>query len=112
MFDERPLIVEGNLSDKDLINAIIAKLKFSQSIKFRSDTRAAAQMLKRSKFDVRKFVERANAIIRHPKSKVTAWRGQEGVVRFIEFLDGTGKVEVIEKFGRMYLNLFIEYDNR
>jgi len=114
MFDGKPLIVEQNLSDKDLVNAIISKLKSNESIKFRSDTRAIAQMYKRSKFEMRKFVERANAVIKYemPRAKATVWRGQEGVARFVEFVDSTGKVELIEKFGELYLNFFIEYDNR
>jgi hypothetical protein len=111
MFDQKPLTIKDSLSDKDLIKAITTKVRFNEQIKFNSDTRAIAQIYRRSKSDVRKFVDRANAIVRDPKAKANAWRGQEGVVRFIEFVNADGKVEVIEKFGELFLNFFIEYDN-
>lgn len=110
MFDAKPLTIKDSLSDKDLIKAIISKVRFNDKIKFHSDTRAVTQIYRRSKNDIRKFVDRANSVIRDPKSKANAWRGQEGVIRFIEFINADGKVEVVEKFGELHLSFFIEYD--
>lgn len=113
MFDSKPLVVKDNLSEKELVKAVVAKVKLAtESVKFNSDVRAVAQILKRNKYDVRKFVDRANAIVKDPKSKVTIFRGQEGLMRHIEFLNSDGKVEIIEKFGNVSLNFFIEYDNK
>ncbi|KAG5671679.1 hypothetical protein PVAND_001867 [Polypedilum vanderplanki] len=112
MFDSKPLVVKDSLPDKDLVKAIISKVRFNEQLKFNSDTRAIAQIYRRSKSDMRKFVDRANAVVKDPKSKVNVCRGQEGVVRLIEFVNVDGKVEVIEKFGELFLNFFIEYDNK
>jgi hypothetical protein len=111
-FEQKPLTVKDSLDDKDLIRAIITRVRFNEQIKFNSDTRAIAQIFRRSKHDARKFVDRANSIIRDSRAKANAWRGQEGVVRFVEFVSADGKVEVIEKFGELFLNFFIEYDNK
>lgn len=59
---------------------------------------------------MRKFVDRANSIIRDQRTKTLSWRAQEGIFRFIEFMHADGKVEVVENFGNLYLNSFIEYD--
>lgn len=110
MFDTKALQLKSNLSDKELPKAIISKIRCNNTLKFDSDVKAIAQMYRRSKSDMRRFVDRANSIIRDQKTKAQLWRGQEGIFRFIDFLHGDGKVEVVENFGNLYLNSFIEYD--
>lgn len=110
MFDKNPLAVRDGLSDKDLLKSIINKSKTHDYIKFESDASAITQLYKRSKHDVKKFVDRANFIIRDSKSKSNVWRCQEGVTRIVEFVDANGRVEVTKEFGLVCLNTFIEYD--
>lgn len=110
LFDSKPLVLKSNLSDKDLPKALITKVRCNNAVKFNSDVKAIAQVYKRSKMDQRKFVDRANSIIRDLKTKTVVWRAQEGIFRFIEFIHTDGKVEVIENFGNLYLNSFIEYE--
>lgn len=109
-FDMKPLIIKSGINDKELSKAIITKVRYNNSIKFNSDTKAISQMFKRSKGDMRKFVDRANFIIKDQKTKTIVWRGQEGILRFIEFKHPDGKVEVVENFGNLFLNSFIEYE--
>jgi aspartyl-tRNA synthetase len=108
--DAKPLVLKSDIKDKDLSKVVIAKVRNNNSLKFESDTKAISQMFKRSRGDMRRFVDRANMIIRDQKTKNFVWRGQEGIFRFIEFIHGDGKVEVVENFGNIYLNSFIEYN--
>lgn len=112
MFGKNPIAIKDGLSDKDLIKAIISKAKSSDNIKYESDATAIVQCYKRSKHDVRKFVDRANFIIRDSKSKHKVWRCQEGVSRIVEFADAAGRVEVTKLFGNVYLNSFFEADHK
>lgn len=112
MFDKSPIAIKDGLSDKDLVKSIIAKSKNHDHIKFESDAAAIVHCYKRSKHDVRKFVDRANFIIRDSKSKSKVWRCQEGASRIVEFIDANGRVEVIKQFGHFFLNTFIEYDQK
>ena len=110
MFDKNPVAVKDGLLDKDLIKWIITKSKNHDNIKFKSDASAIASLYKRSKHDVKKFVDRANFIIRDSKSKANVKRCQEGVSRIVEFVDANGRVEVTKEFGNVFLNSFIEFD--
>lgn len=112
MFDKNQVTIKDGLSDKDLVKSIIFKSKNHENIKFESDMTAIAQLYKRSKHDVKKFVDRANFIIRDSKSKSTVRRCQEGVSRIVEFVDATGRVEVKKQFGNVYLSTFIEFDQK
>jgi replication-associated recombination protein RarA len=109
LYDAKPLVLKSDIKDKDLSKAVVAKVRNNNALKFESDTKTILQMFKRSKGDMRRFVDRANIIIRDQKTKNLVWRGQEGIFRFIEFTHGDGKVEVIENFGNVYLNSFIEF---
>lgn len=110
MFDKNPVRVKDGLSDKDLVKSIVTSVKNQDYIKFDSDSSAIVQLYKRSKHDVKKFVDRANFIIRDSKSKSNVWRCQEGVTRIVEFIDSSGRVEVTKQFGHVYLSTFVEYD--
>jgi hypothetical protein len=110
MFDKNPVAIRDGLSHKDLVKSIITKVKANELMKFDSDVSAIIQLYKRSKFDIKKFVDRANFIIKDSKSKSTVWRCQEGISRIIEFTDANGKVEVTKQFGNFYLNSFAEYN--
>ena len=112
MFDKNPIAIKDGLSDKELLKAIVSKAKAHDNIKFESDASAIAQCYKRSKHDVRKFVERANFIIRDSKSRSNVWRCQEGVTRIVEFVDQSGRVEVTKQFGNLYLDTFVEFDQK
>lgn len=112
MFDKNPIAIKDGLSDKDLVKSIISNVKNNDYIRFESDASAIAQLYKRSKYDVKKFLERANFIIKDSKSKSSAWRCQEGVSRIIEFIDANGKAELTKQFGNVHLNTFIEYDHK
>ena len=111
MFDKNPIEIKDGLSDKELVKSIICKVKNLDLIKFDSDASASAHLYKRSKHDMKKFVDRANYIIKDSKSKSTVWRYQEGVSRIIEFIDTNGKVEVTKQFASVYLDFFVEYDH-
>lgn len=110
MFDKNPVAIKDGLSDKDLVKSIISKVRNREHIKFESDISAIVQLYKRSRNDVKKFVDRANFIIKDSKSKSRVWRCQDGVTRIVEFSDSNGRVEVIKQFGHICLNTFIEYD--
>lgn len=110
MFDKNPSAIKEGLSDKELVKAIIAKSKSPENIKFDSDALAIAQLYKRSKHDAKKFVDRANFIIRDSKSKSTVRRCQEGVTRMVEFVDSNGRVEVMKQFGSASLFSFVEFE--
>lgn len=112
MFDKNQVTIKDGLSDKDLVKSIIFKSKNHENIKFASDTAAIAQLYKRSKHDVKKFVDRANFIIRDSKSKTTVRRCQEGITRTVEFVDSNGRVEVTKQFGTTYLSTFNEFDQK
>lgn len=112
MFDKNPVAVRDGLSDKELIKCIVTKSKNHDNIKFESDASAIAHLYKRSRHDVKKFVDRANFIIRDSKSKSSVKRCQEGVKRVVEFVDINGRVEVTKQFGSVFLNTFIEYDQK
>lgn len=113
MFDRNLLPIKDGLCDKDLVKAIINKAKSSSEyVKYESDAVAIVQCYKRSKHDVRKFVDRANFIIRDSKSKCRVLRCQEGVTRIIVFTDAAGRVEVTEQFGNIFLNSFVEADQK
>lgn len=112
MFDKNPIAIKDGLSDKDLVKSIINKVKCNDLIRFESDASAIVQLYKRSKLDVKKFLDRANFIIRDSKSKTSVWRCQEGVSRIIEFVDANGKAEVTKQFGNVHLNTFIEYEHK
>lgn len=110
LFEAKPLTLKSNIADKELPKAIITKIRCNNALKYESDIKAISQIYKRSKYDMRKFVDRANSIIRDPRTKTIIWRGQEGIFRFVEFMHPDGKVEVVENFGNLYLNSFIEYE--
>lgn len=110
MYDKNPVAIKEGLSDKELAKAIAAKSKSFENIKFDSDALAIAQLYKRSKHDVKKFIDRANFIIRDSKSKSTVRRCQEGVTRIVEFVDNNGRVEVMKQFGNVSLLSFVEFD--
>lgn len=110
MFDKSPVAVKDGLSDKDLIKWIVTKSKNHDNIKFESDASAIANLYKRSRHDVKRFVERANFIIRDSKSKSNVTRCQEGVTRIVQFVDVSGRVEVTKQFGNVFLSSFIEFD--
>lgn len=112
MFDKNPISIKDGLPDKELVKSIISKVKVHDTVKFDSDVSAILQVYKRSKHDVKKFVDRANFIIRDSKSKSSVWRCQEGVSRIIEFIDSNGRVEVTKQFGHVYLSSYIEYDQK
>lgn len=112
MFDKNPAVIKDGLSDKDLVKAIVNKSKAHDFIKFESDANAIAQCYKRSKHDIRKFVDRANFILRNSKSRTNVWRCQEGVSRIVEFSDVNGRVEVSKQFGNVFLKSFIEFDQK
>lgn len=110
MFDRNPVVIKNGLSDKELVRCLVVKAKNQDQIVFDSDVTAIAQLYKRSKSDIKKFVDRANAIIKDSKSKTNVWRCQEGVRRKVEFINANGRAEVINQFGNVYLSSFIEYD--
>lgn len=112
MFDKNPIAIKDGLPDKELVKSIISKVKVHDTVKFDSDVSAILQVYKRSKHDVKKFVDRANFIIRDSKSKSSVWRCQEGVSRIIEFIDSSGRVEVTKQFGHVYLSSYIEFDQK
>lgn len=112
MFDKNPIAIKDGLPDKELVKSIISKVKVHDTVKFDSDVSAILQVYKRSKHDVKKFVDRANFIIRDSKSKSSVWRCQEGVSRIIEFIDSNGRVEVTKQFGHVYLSSYIEFDQK
>lgn len=111
MFDKNPEAVKDGLGDKDLVKWIVHKSKNHEYIKFESDAVAIAHLYKRSKRDVKKFVDRANFIIRDSKSKSSIKRCQDGVTRTIEFIDSNGRVEITQQFENVFLNSFVEYEN-
>ncbi len=110
-FDEKPLVLRSNHSDKELAKALIIKIRNNNKVRYDSSAKAISQLYKRSKLDQRKFVDRANNIIKDQKTKTIVWRSQEGIFRYIEFIHTSGKVEVVENFGNLFLNSFIEYEN-
>lgn len=112
MFDKNPIAIKDGLSDKDLVKSIINKVRCNDLIKFESDASAILHLFKRSKHDVKKFVDRANFIIKDSKSKSSVLRCQEGVSRIIEFVDINGKVDITKQFGNVHLTTFIEYDHK
>lgn len=111
MHEKIQLSVNGGLSDKELIRVIIDKVRNGNiNVKFDSDLSAVTQIFKRSKYDVRKFVERANSIIKDSRSKAFCIRCQEGMTRLIDFSNNDGKVELLEASGNIALRSFIEYE--
>lgn len=110
MFDRNPVVIKNGLSDKELVRCLVVKSKNQDQIVFDSDVTAIAQLYKRSRGDIKKFVDRANAIIKDSKSKTNVWRCQEGVRRKVEFINANGRAEVTNQFGNVYLSSFIEYD--
>ncbi|CRK87924.1 CLUMA_CG001710, isoform A [Clunio marinus] len=111
MFEKSPNDFKDGLSDKELLKSIVSRVKNHELIKFETDISATVQLYKRSKHDVKKFIDRANFIIKDSKSKSHVWRCQEGVTRIVEFIDSNGRVEVTKEFGNASLNTFIEYDH-
>lgn len=111
MFDKNPLTIKQCFNNKELIKSLIMKIKSKNFVTFDSDTVAVTQLYKYSKGDQRRFVERANFVIRDSKSKQFVTTDQEGVTKIIEFIDSNGRVEIMKRFENVHLTTFIEFDN-
>lgn len=111
MYEKNRMTLKDNPNNKDIVKSLTLKVKANNLVKFDSETVAVTQLYKRSKGDMRKFVERANLVIRDSKSKHFVKRDQEGVIKLIEFIDSNGRVEVMKQFENVNLTTFIEYDH-
>lgn len=111
MFDKNSLTIKDSTSDKDLLKSLTSKVKSNNIVKFNSESVAVNQLYKRSRHDVKKYVDRANFVIKDSKSKHFVRYDQEGVMKIVDFIDANGKVEIMKRHENVYLSTFIEYDH-